>query len=109
MDDEEEGRRIQELIELLTGKGSLPSPNGPISNPVDRFAHLPEPTRKFLEELRAEDLDDYRKILRGFRSTSTIVWFFKWFLVTVAGFFVATVAFGENFLKLAAWFSRGGR
>jgi hypothetical protein len=104
MTDEER----QHLLDLLKG---LPEPgapaHAPVSSPLDRYAQLPTTTRAFFEELRQEDLDDLRKILKGWRSTNTVFWFFKWFLITLGGFFVGTIAFGEKLLTAISWFKGG--
>jgi hypothetical protein len=94
----EERRKL--LEDLLAG---LPEPEGPVHNPVDRFLHLPENTRLFLEELRQDDLDDLRKVLKGFRNTGTVIWFFKWIIITLGTTFMAVVAFGEKFSKALSY------
>lgn len=79
------------------------SPFGPITNPVDRFAHLPERTRKFLETLDEEDVKALCDLLMAYQRASTIGWFFKWLVVTVVGAYVAAVAFGEAIHKTLLW------
>jgi hypothetical protein len=32
-------------------------PHGPLSNPIDRYLHLPEYTRRFMEQLRENEVD----------------------------------------------------
>jgi hypothetical protein len=100
--------RLRAAIERILGEQEPPFDSGPVSNPVDRFAHLPETTRQWLEELRKEDVDDLRRILQGFRKTGTVLWFFKWIIITVASGFVGTVAFGESVAKTLSWLKGGG-
>lgn len=103
-------QRLRDAFEriLAVDEDRPPMPDGPVRNPVDRFAHLPETTRKWLEGLRAEDLDDWDKILLGYRRGSTIVWFFKWIVITLVGAFMGTVAFGEKVAKVLLWLKEGG-
>src|SRR4051812_8710328 len=98
MDPHDEAlHQLRKLLEKLGPPGG--EPFGPVRNPVDRLAHLPEPTRLWLEELRPDDLDDIRKILEGYRRTGTILWALKWAVITLGSGFVAAVAFGEKLLK----------
>lgn len=65
-------------------------PFGPITNPVDRFSHLPEHTRAWLESLRAEDIGTLQGILVSYRRATIAGWLVKWIFVTaftVAGSF----------------------
>lgn len=82
---------------------------GPINNPVDRFAHLPEPTRKFLESLREDDIKDIVLAVRFMKSTQTVGRFMRWSIISVVGFFVMASQFGEAIQKLWHWISLGGR
>lgn len=81
---------------------------GPINNPVDRFSHLPEPTRRFLEELREDDLEDLKQTVRFMKSTQTVGRFARWSLISVVGFFVMASQFGEAVQKLLHWTNLGG-
>ena len=85
----------------------VPSPNGPIANPVDRFAHLPEHVRKFLEGLDEEETTNLAKLLRNYEQAATIGWFFKWLIVTMAGAFMGVVGIGQAFKTAASWFKVG--
>jgi hypothetical protein len=99
--------RLREALERLLEQDGAPAPpNGPIANPVDRFAHLPEPTRKWLEELRAEDVDDVRRLLQVFRNARTNWNFLKRVVLTVAGAFMAVVAFSKGVPEIMSWFKR---
>lgn len=80
-----------------------------IHNPVDRFAHLPEPTRKFLEQLREEDIKDILEAARAVKSTKTFGKVMRWSIISVVGFFVAASQFGEAVTKLLHWMNLGGR
>jgi hypothetical protein len=82
---------------------------GPIANPVDRFAHLPEPTRKFLEDLREDDIEEIKEAVRFMRSATTVGRFAKWSIISVVGFFIAASQFGEAIQKLWNWIGHGGR
>jgi hypothetical protein len=79
-----------------------------ITNPVDRFAHLPEPTRHWLEQLREDDLADLNEAVKFHHSVKTIGRFGKWLIITVVASFVAAVQFGEAIQKALGWILRGG-
>jgi hypothetical protein len=83
--------------------------NGPFTNPVDRFAHLPKPTREYLESLREEDIDLLNEAVKFMRSVKTVGKFTKWLIVTIVGSFIVAGQFGEAIQKLLAFLSRGGR
>ena len=83
------------------------SPFGPIKNPVDRFAHLPEFTRAWLEGLSREDIAAHRGLSTSYRRASTVGWFLKWLGLITGGVFTASVTFGEGVRKIAAWFVVG--
>ena len=85
------------------------SPYGPIGNPADRFAHLPEPTRKWLEQLRADDIEEINEAVRFIRSIKAWGWITKWMVGVFLAIFLGIVAFGEGIQKLLGWFSLGGR
>lgn len=82
---------------------------GPINNPVDKFAHLPEPTRKFLEQLREEDIRDIINAVKFMKSSQTVGRFMKWSTMSVVGFFIVASQFGEAVQKLLHWMNLGGR
>lgn len=41
-----------------------PPMSGPYQNPIDRYLHLPTKTRRFLEELRDDDIEDIRTAIK---------------------------------------------
>lgn len=84
------------------------SPFGPITNPVDRFAHLPEPTRKWLESLREDDLKDIVESVQLYHRARIIGKFGKWTLATILAALIAGVAAGEAIQKIFAWMFHGG-
>lgn len=79
-----------------------------IHNPVERFAHLPEPTRKFLEDLREDDITDLNDAVRFYRNAKTIGRFNAWLIMSALATFGAFVAFGEAIRKILGWTSPGG-
>jgi hypothetical protein len=85
------------------------TPFGPITNPVDRFAHLPEPTRKWLESLREDDLKDIIESVQLYHRARIIARFGKWTLATILATFIAGVAIGEGIQKILGWIVRGAR
>lgn len=54
------------------GRIDYEAESGPIHNPVDRFAHLPELTRKVLDDLREDDIDEIKEAVRFMRSATTV-------------------------------------
>jgi hypothetical protein len=83
-------------------------PNGPIPNPVNRFGHLPEPTRRWLESLREDDIKemiDGVKMSRAIKSWGRIT---KWLIVTFVAIFLGIVGFGEGILRVWGWINHGG-
>jgi hypothetical protein len=79
-----------------------------ITNPVNRFAHLPEPTRKWLEQLREDDLSDLNEAVRFYHNIKTVGRFNKWLIITVVASFVVAVQFGEAIQKAFNWIVRSG-
>lgn len=86
-----------------------PSPFGPIANPADRFAHLPEPTRKWLEQLREDDISEITEAVQLVRSIRAWGKITKWLIWTAVATFLGVVGFGEGILKVLGWFAHGGR
>lgn len=84
-----------------------PGPNGPIANPVDKFAHLPAPTRAWLESLRADDIALLMKLMTTYERAETIGWFAKWLFITMVAAFVGAVTFGEKVATAISWFRAG--
>lgn len=84
------------------------SPYGPIHNPAHRFAHLPEPTRKWLEQLREDDIKEMVDAIRFWRTVKAGSWIIKWAMGIFLATFLGVVAFGEAILKVWTWFGRGG-
>jgi hypothetical protein len=101
----------------------VPSPFGPYSNPVDRFAHLPPATRSFFESLDKGDLealecavellrskeqrDTLVAILRSYRNAGIVGRFFRFMVVTAVAVFTTSVLLGERIRDVFSWF--GGR
>lgn len=105
-----------------------PNEHGPISNPVDRFIHLPRSTRRWLEslreqdieaierfthlpessqkwlgQLREEDIADIEEAAEFLHKTKTVGKFGKWLVITFVAIFVGMVQFGEALMKAFAW------
>ena len=73
-----------------------PMANAPVNNPVDRFAHLPEETRQWLEQLREDDISEIREVIKFMREVKTLTKFGKWALITVVSTFTGAVLLGEK-------------
>lgn len=84
----------------------LVSPFGPIANPVDRFGHLPEPTRKWLEGLREEDLNELTEIRQLMHRAKIIGRFGKWIVATMLAALLGGVAIGEAIAKILNWLTQ---
>lgn len=68
-----------------------------------RFDDLPEPTKKFLNNLRADEIDTLNDGIRLVGSIRTVGKFVKWVLVGVIGFFAGMVMLGESVVKIITW------
>ena len=82
---------------------------GPILNPVDTFGHLPEPTRKWLESLREDDLSEIVESVQMMRQIRAFGRVTKWIVLTSLAIFLGIVAIGEGILKVLGWIARGGQ
>lgn len=86
-----------------------PDIHGPIHNPVDRFYHLPEPTRRWLEGLRSDDLRDLQEAIRFHHSAKTVGRFFRWLILSGAAIFILAAQFGEAIMKLLGLWHQGSK
>lgn len=77
----------------------------PYKNPLDRYAQLPEYTRRCFESLDKEDIITLIDILKAYQRAATVGWFFKWLVVGMVGLFLATVTLGEGIIKAYALFA----
>ncbi len=78
-------------------------------DPVERFGQLPEPTRKWLEDLRKEDIKELNDAVRFFHATKAGGKFVKWLMFMIVTIFVGAAAFGEALQKLWGLISHAGR
>ena len=72
---------------------------------ANRLAELPEDTRKFLAELREEDIETLKDGLELVRASRTVGRFVKWLILGILGTVVGTVMLYENVVKVIGWFS----
>jgi len=66
----------------------------------DRLMELPEETRKFLAQLRDDDIDTLKDGLNLVNSIRTVGTFMKWLIIGVIGIFIGSVMIWENVLKV---------
>jgi hypothetical protein len=109
MSDLPQGRNLEQIVGsiIVDDDPDPPSPFGPIANPVDRFGHLPEGTRKWLEGLRDEDIQELKEAIKFQRSAKTVGTFGKWLVITIVSTFIGAVAFGEKVAVAWRWISGG--
>jgi hypothetical protein len=106
-DPETEKRAVQAV---MSDQWPPPGPmQGPLQNPLDRYAHLPETTRRWLESLDEDDVKEIKEAIRFQRSAKTIGTFGKWLLVTAVSVFIAAVTFGEKVGIAWKWLTGGGK
>lgn len=68
-----------------------------------RFDDLPEPTKRFLSNLRADEIDTLNDGIRLVGAIRTVGTFMKWMIVGVIGFFAGMVMLGESVAKIITW------
>lgn len=71
---------------------------------ANRFDDLPPKTKKFLSNLRDDEIDTLNDGIRLINSAMTVGKFMKWVIVGLLGLFVGVVMFGESVSKIASWF-----
>ena len=77
-------------------------------NPVERFGQLPEDTRQWLENLRADDLADLKDAVKFYHATAAGGKFVKWLAYAVVAIFVGSAALGHAFQDLWGWIFKTG-
>lgn len=75
-----------------------------MSEDVKRFDDLPEKTKKFLTNLRADEVDTLNDGIRLVGAVRTVGTFVKWLIVGILGLFVGVVMFAESVGKMLSWF-----
>lgn len=83
-------------------------PEEPFHSPVRRFDQLPPDTRRFLEQLRKEDIEKINKAVRFYNLLETVGKFNSWLIVGAMTIFITFAAFGEAIRKVLGWMASGG-
>lgn len=84
-----------------------PGKAGEYTNPVNQFDQLDDATRKWLEELSQEDIDEIRAAVKFFRDSKTVGKFGKWVLYTTAAAIITGASIGESVMKWLGLASKG--
>lgn len=72
-----------------------------------RFDDLPEPTKKFLSNLRENEIDTLNEGIRLIVAIRTVGKFVKIIILGLLGILAGLMMVGESFSKIVMWF-RGG-
>jgi hypothetical protein len=75
-----------------------------MSNTAKRFDDLSDEAKKFLSDLRTEDIKTLQDGARLVNSAMTVGRFLKWVIISLLGMLAGIVMFGETVLKIVAWF-----
>jgi hypothetical protein len=75
-----------------------------MSDTAKRFDDLSDETKKFLSDLRTEDIKTLQDGARLVNSAMTVGRFMKWVIISLLGMLAGIVMFGETVLKIVAWF-----
>ena len=100
----------QELLDAIrTMKDTVPdyngaTPNGPVKTPADKYIHVPETTREWIEGLRPDDTKEIDDVRRWFRNTRIITTFGKWVVVALVATLVATGQVGKVIFEALSYF-----
>lgn len=73
-----------------------------MSDPVD-FNELPPEVRAFLGNLTEEKVSELEASIAFSRSVKTVSKFFRWLIIGVVAFVVATAALGDAAQKIYGW------
>lgn len=79
-----------------------------MNDTAKRFDDLSDETKKFLSELRTEDIKTLQDGARLVNSAMTVGRFMKWVIISLLGMLAGIVLFGETVLKIVAWFRPPG-
>lgn len=83
-------------------------PDGEYANPVERFNQLPEPTRKWLEDLREDDIKQLNDLVRILNSSRILGGALKWVLLTMLAALMFGIQFGEAIARYWGLIKGGG-
>jgi hypothetical protein len=75
-----------------------------MNDTAKRFDDLSDETKKFLSDLRTEDIKTLQDGARLVNSAMTVGRFMKWVIISLLGMLAGIVMFGETVLKIVAWF-----
>lgn len=70
---------------------------------VRRYIDLPEETRKFLDELRGDDIARIRKSMKFSQDMETIGRYGKWLVMGLVAVFMTAVTLGDSIIKAWGW------
>lgn len=72
--------------------------------PARRLVELPPEVRKFLSDLRPEEVSMLRQGVKIASAIITVGYVTRWIIIVMLGILAGTVMFGESIQKIAAWF-----
>lgn len=87
-------------------------------NTATRFDELDEEVKDMLRKLEPENAqtlkymasipkDELKSMMKMYRDIKAVSKFFRWMIISIVAVFLATMAVGENILKLIAWLKGG--
>lgn len=73
-------------------------------NTAEKFNELSVKKRKFLSELKDEEIDTISDGIRLVIAVKTVGTFVKWVIIGILGIVTGFVMFAESIVKILAWF-----
>ena len=91
------------MTDDIDGPDDQTWPHGPIGNPIDRWAHLPEWKRQWFEDKSRDDLQEITQAAEFIHRMQDWGRITKWIVVTIIAFVIGVVALGDAVLKPISW------
>lgn len=73
---------------------------------AEKYADLPDATRRWLESLREDDVTDLKEAQKLYRRLQAITWFWKWVFLTALAVFAAATQLGEHIVSIISWLKK---